>query len=222
MSEPGTAHTRARTPQVAGGNLMRAAAVASVSVATILIATKFYAWLTTDSVSLLSTLIDSILDAAASLINLLAVHHALQPADREHRFGHGKAEPLASLAQAAFICGSAMFLLVEAGERMFHPKPIANTDIGYIVMVFSIVLTIALVGFQRYVVKKSGSVAIDADSLHYQTDVLINLGVLVSLFVTSHFAWYYADPLIAVIIAAYIVKGAWGPWQHGVEHSHGP
>ncbi|WNJ98097.1 cation diffusion facilitator family transporter [Thalassospiraceae bacterium LMO-JJ14] len=189
---------------------MRAAAIASVSVASILIVTKFVAWLMTDSVSLLSTLIDSILDAAASLVNLLAVHHALQPADREHRFGHGKAEPLASLAQAAFICGSAAFLLVQAGERVVHPRDVVNADIGYAVMVFSIALTILLVGFQRYVVSKSGSVAINADSLHYKTDVLINLGVMGSLFLSSYFGWKYADPLIAILIALYIVKGAWG------------
>jgi len=195
---------------IAGGGLMRIAAIASVSVALVLIATKFAAWILTDSVSLLSTLIDSFLDAAASILNLIAVHHALQPADREHRFGHGKAEPLASLAQSAFICGSAVFLLIEAGERIAHPRDITNTDIGYAVMVFSIILTVILVGFQRYVVKKSGSVAIDADSLHYQTDVLINLGVMVSLFLSSSLGWQYADPLIAVLIAVYIVKGAWG------------
>lgn len=198
---------------IQGGGLMRAAAIASVTVASILIVTKFAAWIMTDSVSLLSTLIDSFLDAAASLVNLYAVYHALQPADREHRFGHGKAEPLASLAQAAFICGSAAFLLVEAGERVAHPKEISNTEIGYWVMVFSIVLTIGLVIFQRYVVKKSGSVAIDADSLHYQTDVLINLGVMVSLFLSSSLGWIYADPVIAVLIALYIVKGAWGIGQ---------
>jgi len=208
-----SAAAAAVNPMIVGGKLMRAAAIASVSVATILIVTKFAAWLMTDSVSLLSTLLDSILDAAASIINLFAVHHALQPADREHRFGHGKAEPLAGLAQAAFICGSAAFLLVQAGERVAHPREIANTDIGYAVMVFSIVLTVFLVIFQRYVVKKSGSVAIDADSLHYQTDVLINLGVMVSLFMSSHLGWQYADPLIAILIALYIVKGAWAIGQ---------
>lgn len=214
MSEPSNAPSaeQARAtgqPMIEGGGLMRAAAIASVSVATILIITKFAAWIMTDSVSLLSTLIDSFLDAAASLVNLLAVHHALQPADKEHRFGHGKAEPLASLAQGAFICGSAVFLLVEAGERIAHPREIANTDIGYAVMVFSIVLTLFLVTFQRYVVKKSGSVAIDADSLHYKTDILINIGVIVSLYLSSALGWKYADPLIAVMIALYIVKGAW-------------
>lgn len=198
---------------IEGGRLMRIAAIASVCVASILIVTKFSAWLLTDSISLLSTLIDSILDAAASLVNLLAVHHALQPADREHRFGHGKAEPLASLAQAAFIGGSAAFLLIQAGERVARPRDIENTDIGYLVMIFSIVLTIFLVAFQRYVVKKSGSMAIDADSLHYKTDVLINLGVMFSLFLSSYFGWRYADPIIAILIALYIVKGAWGIGQ---------
>ena len=196
-------------PVIQGERLMRVAAIASVSVATILIIIKFIAWLMTDSVSLLSTLLDSFLDAAASLINLFAVHQALQPADREHRFGHGKAEPLASLAQAAFICGSAVILLVQAGERLAHPRDVMNTEIGYAVMVVSIALTIMLVIFQRYVVRKSGSIAIDADSLHYKTDVLINLGVMVSLFLSSYFAWQYADPLIAILIALYIVKGAW-------------
>lgn len=213
--EPPTSDVSPHTPEKMheAGRLMRAAAIASVGVASILIVTKFTAWLMTDSVSLLSALIDSFLDAAASLVNLLAIHHALQPADREHRFGHGKAEPLASLAQAAFICGSAAFLLVQAGERMAHPRALSNTDIGYYVMVFSIVLTILLVGFQRYVVRKSGSIAIDADSLHYQTDVLINLGVMLSLFLSSSLGWVYADPLIAILIAFYIVKGAWGIGQ---------
>ena len=189
--------------------LMRWATYASVSVATVLIITKFTAWLLTDSVSLLSTLIDSMLDAAASLINLLAVHHALQPADRDHRFGHGKAEPLASLAQGAFIFGSAVFLLIEAGERLAHPKALVNPEIGYGVMVFSIVLTVTLVIFQRYVVRRSGSLAIRADSLHYQTDVLINGSVILSLFLTSEMRWPAADPLFAVGIAAYIIRTAW-------------
>ncbi|MEX2312248.1 MAG: cation diffusion facilitator family transporter, partial [Rhodospirillales bacterium] len=208
--EPTATDASPQTSPQEVGRLMRMAAIASVCVALILIVTKFTAWLMTDSVSLLSALIDSFLDAAASLVNLLAIHHALQPADREHRFGHGKAEPLASLVQAAFICGSAVFLLVQAGERVANPQVLVNIDVGYYVMVFSIVLTILLVGFQRYVVRKSGSIAVDADSLHYQTDVLINLGVMLSLFLSSALGWVYADPLIAILIALYIVKGAWG------------
>ncbi len=188
---------------------MRWATYASVAVASVLIVGKLYAWTVTDSVSLLSTLIDSLLDAAASLVNLLAVRHALQPADREHRFGHGKAEALAGLAQSAFITGSAAFLLIEAIERLANPKTIAGTEIGYWVMVVSIVLTLALVIFQRYVVKRSGSVAISADSLHYQSDVLINASVMVSLYLTSQMNLPLADPLFAVAIAAYIIHTAW-------------
>lgn len=197
--------------------LMRTATYASVSVALVLIITKAGAWTVTGSVSLLSTLMDSVLDALASLINLFAVHHALQPADKEHRFGHGKAEPLAGLAQAAFIFGSGVFIVAEAGFSLLHPQEIAHTDIGYWVMVFSIVLTVGLVAFQRYVVKKSGSVAISADSLHYKTDVLINMSVIVSLFVASNLGIGWADPLFALAIAGYIMFGAWQIGQQSLD-----
>ena len=188
---------------------MRLATYASVSVAAVLIAIKFGAWLATDSVSLLSTLIDSLLDAAASLITLFAVHHALQPADREHRYGHGKAEPLAGLGQAAFISGSAAFLLIEAGQRIFRPKPIENGDVGIIVMVLAIALTIALVAFQKYVVRRTGSLAIGADRLHYEADIWVNASVIVSLLMVTELGWTLADPLFAIAIAGYIFWGAW-------------
>ncbi|MEK7821250.1 MAG: cation diffusion facilitator family transporter, partial [Pseudomonadota bacterium] len=182
----------------------------SVAVASFLILAKSAAWLATDSVSLMSTLIDSLLDVGASLVNLVAIRHALEPADREHRFGHGKAEALAGLAQAAFVAGSAAFLLAQAGERLLRPRPLINTDIGIAVMVLSIVVTIALVLFQKHVARRTRSVAISADSLHYETDVLANLGVIVSLVLVSRFGWGAADPLIAVVIVGYILWGAWG------------
>lgn len=192
----------------AAARLMRLATYASVSVALTLIVTKLGAWAVTESISLLSTLIDSLLDALASMVNLVAVRHALQPADREHRFGHGKAEALAGLAQSAFIAGSAAFLVLQAADRVIRPRDISHPDIGYAVMVFSIVLTFALVLFQRYVVRRSGSVAISADSLHYQTDLLINASVILSLFLASEMGLPLADPLFAIGIAAYIVWGA--------------
>ena len=203
-----TTTTGARMASNQADSLMRMATYASVMVAVVLIVTKFVAWLMTDAVSLLSTLIDSFLDAGASLLNLLAVRQALEPPDKEHRFGHGKAEPLAGLAQAAFICGSAVFLVIEAGERLFNPRTIENTAIGYAVMVLAIVLTLFLLAFQRYVVGKTGSIAITADSAHYQMDVLVNAGVIVSLWLVSAFGWTLADPLIALIIAGYIFWGA--------------
>ena len=210
MVEVGTAANQTAN----AAKLMRWATYASVSVASVLIVTKIVAWLFTDSVSLLSTLIDSLLDAAASVINLVAVHHALQPADDEHRFGHGKAEPLAALAQSAFIVGSALFLIFESFERIFHPTKIMNPEIGYGVMVFSILITVGLVIFQRYVVRQSGSLAIGADSLHYQTDVMINGSVLVSIFLVTELGIILADPIFAIGIALFISFMA---WKIGIE-----
>ena len=128
----------------ASERLRRIATYASVAVAAVLIAVKFAAWLETGSVSLLSSLVDSLLDAVASLVNLVAVRHAMSPADREHRFGHGKAEPLAVLGQSAFITGSAMLLLAEAVRRLIWPVAVENPSAGIVVMVFSIVVTIGL------------------------------------------------------------------------------
>lgn len=215
--------TAAHSPQnnqldrESAARLMRWATYAAVGMASTLIVVKFVAWLMTDSVSLLSTLIDSFLDVAASTVNLLAVRHALEPADEEHRFGHGKAESLAGLAQSAFIAGSAVFLLLQAGERLYNPTPIDNTMVGYGVMVFSIVATVALVVFQKYVAKRTQSLAINADSAHYTMDVLVNISVIVSLFLASEMGWAIADPLFAIAIAFYILHGA---YEIGIEAYH--
>lgn len=201
--------TRVGVTPAKAARLMRAATYASVATASVLIAVKFGAWLLTGSVAMLSTLVDSFLDVLASLVNLFAVRHALQPADAEHRFGHGKAEPLASLGQAAFISGSAVFLLVEVGSRLIHPQPVARTALGIGVMVLAILATGALVGFQRYVIRKTGSVAISADSLHYVGDVLVNAGVILALVLSATLGWWVADPIIGGAIAAYILYSAW-------------
>ena len=201
---------QARAAPASAERLMKLATTASVAVAGTLIGAKFFAWFATDSVSILSTLIDSLLDALASMLNLIAVRHALTPADREHRFGHGKAEPLAALGQSAFITGSAVFLLFEASRRLFNPVAVSNGSIGIAVMVFSIVVTVALVVFQRSVVRRTGSFAIHADSLHYKGDVLVNGSVIVSLVLADQFGWGTADPLFGGAIAVYIVISAWG------------
>jgi ferrous-iron efflux pump FieF len=192
-----------------GGRLMQLATYASVAAALLLIVVKLGAWIATDSVAILSTLIDSTLDAGASLINLLAVRHALQPADREHRFGHGKAEPLAGLAMSAFIAGSGLFLVIEAAGRFSAPKPVTQGWAGIGVMLFSIVVTFALVRFQKYVVSHTESVAISADSLHYTGDVLINGSVIVSLLIGMFFPIPFIDPVFAIGIAAFLVWNAW-------------
>jgi ferrous-iron efflux pump FieF len=186
------------------------AATASVAVAVGLIAAKAFAYFATGSVSLLSTLVDSLLDLAASLINLIAIRQAGVPADREHRFGHGKAEPLAGLGQAAFVGGSAVFVLVEAAGRLVHPTPVTNETLGIIVMLVSIVVTLALVLYQRWVIKKTGSVAIGADALHYKSDLLVNAGVIAALLISTKIGWTMADPIFAIVIAIYILWSAWG------------
>ena len=189
--------------------LMRLATYALVSVAGTLIVVKFAAWLVTDSVSLMSTLIGSLLDAAESMVNLLAVRHALTPPDREHRLGHGKAEPLAALGQSAFIAGSAIFLIIEAGQRLIEPRPVLHSDVGIGVMVFAIAVTFVLTRFQAYVVRQTGSVAIKADSVHYIGDVLVNAAVIVALLLATELGWMYADPLFGIAIAGYILMIAW-------------
>lgn len=189
--------------------LKRWATTAAVAIAALLIAGKTGAYLATGAVSLLSSLIDSLLDLLASLVNYVAIRQAAVPPDREHRFGHGKAEPLAGLAQAAFVAGSSVLLLFEAGSRLFRPAPIEDSTVGIAVMVLSIVLTLGLVIFQRYVVRKTGSVAIGADSLHYRSDLLMNVSVIVALILASNFGIAIADPLFGIAIALYILTSAW-------------
>lgn len=191
------------------GRLMRWATYASVATALLLIVAKVAAYLLTDSVSLLSTLLDSLLDAAASIVNLLAVRHALTPADREHRFGHGKAEPLAALAQSTFIAGSAAFLVVQAVNRLVYPHEVTRTGVGLAVMAFSIAATLGLVLFQRFVIRRTGSLAIRADALHYASDLVVNASVVVALLLVTFYGWQLADPVIGAGIALYIIYTAW-------------
>jgi ferrous-iron efflux pump FieF len=163
-------------------------------------------------VALLSTLVDSLLDAAASLLTLFAVHHAVQPADAEHRFGHGKAEALASLAQSAFVAGSGVLVFAEAIRRFVAPKPVGHEYVGIGVMVFSIVLTLALVLLQRRVIRRTGSLAVSGDSLHYVGDLLTNGSVIVALAINLVWGWGFADSLFAIAIVAYLL---WNAWQIG-------
>jgi len=189
--------------------LMHWATYASVAVAIVLIIIKIMAYLLTGSVAILSSLIDSFLDFLASGINLFAVRHALVPADSDHRYGHGKAEAIAGLTQATFIVASSVFLIFEAINRFSHQQAVENGMVGISVMVITIMLTVLLVKFQRYVVKKTGSIAINADSLHYVGDLLLNLSVIVALILSVYFDWQMADPIFALLIALYILKSAW-------------
>jgi ferrous-iron efflux pump FieF len=195
--------------EVAAAHRLRLRATyASLAAAAVLIAVKFVAWTSTGSVAMLSSLVDSTVDGAASLVIFVAVRQAALPPDREHRFGHGKAEPLAALGQAAFLLGSALFLIAEAVRRLIAPEPIENTEIGVSVMLFSLFVTIGLVAYQRHVVRRTGSLAINADSLHYSSDVVMNLSVIATLLIQSALAVPIIDPLFGGAVGAYIIYGA--------------
>jgi ferrous-iron efflux pump FieF len=202
----GSAATAINGPEAE--RLKRWATSAAVAVATALIAIKLWAWIATNSVAMLATLVDSALDLVASTLNLLAVRHALTPADREHRFGHGKAEALAGLGQAAFIAGSASFLLFEAMGGIIRPKPVEQSTAGLVVIAASLALTGALVAYQQYVIRRTRSLAIDADRLHYATDIATNLGVVVALVAAGMWGWTIVDPLIGLAIGVVIAYGA--------------
>ena len=188
--------------------LIKLATWASVLVALSLIIIKTWAWDQTQSVSLLASLIDSIMDSAASLINFFAVRYAMAPADKEHRFGHGKAEALAGLVQALLILSSIGLLLSQTLGRFWDPVMVENTPLGISVMIASMVLTAALIVLQQHVIKRTQSTAIEADSLHYVSDLFMNFGVIIAL-VLAAYGFYGADPYLALGISAYVVYSAW-------------
>jgi len=192
----------------AAHRLRMRATYASLAVAAVLIAAKLVVWISTGSVALLSSLVDSLVDAAASLVNYFAVRQAIVPADREHRFGHGKAEPLAALGQSAFLTGSALLLMFEAVRRLVSPAPVEDPRAGIAVMVFAIAVTAVLVAYQRYVVQQTRSLAIGADELHYRSDLILNLGVIATLLAGSALRLPILDPLFGGAVGLWIIYGA--------------
>ena len=188
--------------------LVTLAGRAAIVAASLLIIVKLFAWFATGSSSILAALTDSLMDVTTSIINLFAIKIALQPADDEHRFGHGKAESLAGLAQAAFISGSSVLLMLNGISSLINGNQISASNVGIGVMVFSVLVTIALVIFQTYIVKRTGSLAIQADSLHYRTDIFMNGAVLLAL-ILAGIGWHWADGLFAIIVSFYILHGAW-------------
>ena len=191
------------------GSLVKKAAYASVCVAAVLIAIKFFAWHTTNSLSLQATLIDSLLDAVASVINMLAIRHAHRPPNDDYRFGHGKSEALAAIGQSLFIVASAMWLIYEGFHRLFNHEVISGSSVGIVVMVISMALTYILLRFQKHVIERTNSAAIKADSVHYHSDFLINGGVIISLTLSFYFHLPWFDALFGMSIALYILYTAW-------------
>jgi ferrous-iron efflux pump FieF len=194
--------------------LVRLATYVAVAVAIILVLIKLYAWLRTGSASILASLLDSTVDIIASLIIMYAVMISQAPADKEHRFGHGKAEPLASLAQSAFIAGSAVYLILYAIESLWMNSSLQQVNVGLWVMGLSLALTTLLVIFQYYVIRKTKSTAIRSDALHYFSDILTT-GLVILGLVLSQFQWL--DPLFAILIALWILRSAYGIGRDSVN-----
>jgi len=195
---------------------VKLASRASVATALCLIVIKLVAWLYSGSASMLGSLTDSFSDALASIVNFIAIRYAIVPADDDHRYGHGKAEPLASLAQAAFIMGSATLLLLYGGEKLINPVPVTNAVSGIVVSIIAIVMTFALVLLQRHALVKTKSSLVEADSLHYQSDLLLNAAVLLAL-VLAQYGWWWADGLFAVFIALFIGNQAFGLGYRSIQ-----
>ena len=186
--------------------LLQSATISAIFVAGVLVLGKAFAYSLTDSLSLKASLIDSLLDGGVSIINYLAIRQALAPADEDHRFGHGKVEALAGLFQSLFIAASSLWLFKEIFFRILTPEKLTFHPTAIIVMVIASVLTLILVLWQQYVISQTSSLALAADSLHYKTDLLTNIGVLLSFFLANTLNAHYIDWVIAVFIAAYIFK----------------
>lgn len=194
------------------------AAALSVAVALTLIALKAWAWLTSGSVAMLATLADSSLDLLASVILLLAVRYAAAPPDREHRFGHGKAESFAGLMQAGIVGVSAAVVAVEALQRLVEPQPVTHGMENIAVMAVSIVMTGGLVAVQSHAARQTGSVATRADRLHYAGDIAANIAVIVGIAAGAFLGAVWADAAAAMFVAAWLVWGAVKIWREAADH----
>jgi ferrous-iron efflux pump FieF len=197
-------------------NLARRAALASVCCALLLGALKGWAAWTTGSVAMLASLADSALDLFASLVTLGGVHWAAQPADENHRFGHGKAEALAALFQVVVIAVSALAILVRAIERLQGGNISAAPEAGIAVSIVAILLTLALTRYQAHVIAQTNSVAIGADRIHYTSDLMLNAAVIAALALD---AWGLrgADPLFGIAIAFWLLFGAWRASEAAID-----
>ncbi len=208
---PDTVYERARLPSLSpeANRLVRLATWASVLAASVMSMARAIAWQATESLAMLGALLDSLLDAACSVMIFVAVRYAITPADSEHRFGHGKAEAVAALFQGGMMSAASLFLLWNASASLLRPQPLESLSYGYAAVVLSVIVTFALVAFQRYTVRRTGSLAIESDSLHYRADLFLHISTFAALVGGGYYAVSWLDPLFATLIACYIGWEAW-------------
>ena len=193
------------------------AALASITMALFLVAIKTYASWDTGSVAMLGSLADTTLDFVASLVTFFGVRWAAMPADEEHRYGHGKAEALAALVQVILIAFSALGIAWRAFDRLNSGRPTEGLELGIAISVIAMIATVALLAYQRHVIRRTGSVAIQTDHVHYQSDLLLNLSVIAALVLDQILGWRLADPLFGFAIAGWLLYGAWSAASHSVD-----
>ena len=188
--------------------LVKSASIASLLVASTLIVLKYYAWISTSSVAMLGSLADSLIDFLASIFVFIAITYSFLPADEKHRFGYGKSEGLAAFIQSLLIGISGIYVFAEAIKRLLNPSQINQPNIAVWIILVSIVLTIALIMYQSYVVKKSQSMAIESDQYHYLTDTFINLSVLFSIVITGWTRFTFIDAVVGLLISGVVLYTA--------------
>lgn len=188
--------------------IAKAAAIAAVLLSGALVLAKAWAWMEGGSAALLASLVDSVVDALISATNFLAILYARKPADHDHRFGHGKAEGIAALAQSAFIAGSCVFVLLEAVRLLTEPQTVGAVGASIWVLVAASLATYALTRYQAYAAKASHSLAVEADAAHYSGDIAVNIGVIVSLLAGKYLGWMWMDPVAALLVALWLLYSA--------------
>ena len=198
--------------------LKRSAAIASIVTAVFLVTLKTWAAWRTGSTAMLGSLVDSALDMAASIATLIGVWVAAQPADEDHRFGHGKAEALAAMFQVLLITLSASGIAFRAIDQLMSGAETAAAEEGIAVSVIAIIATLALVSWQKYVLARANSIAIQTDSLHYQSDLFLNLAVIAALVLDQYLGFSQADPLFGLGIAMWLLWGAWRAAGEAIDH----
>jgi ferrous-iron efflux pump FieF len=198
--------------------LTRSAALASITMAVGLGALKIWAVWRTDSTAMLGSLADTGLDFVASVATLVGVSVAAQPADAEHRFGHGKAEALAAMFQVILIALSAAAIAFRAIVRLANGGQTSAAGDGIVVSLIAIAATFALLAWQRHVIGRTGSIAIKTDNVHYKSDLMLNLAVIAALVLDQWLGLAAADPLFGLAIAAWLLWGAWSAASEAVNH----
>jgi ferrous-iron efflux pump FieF len=206
-----SAHNHAR------GSLTQRAAIASVSMALFLVSLKIWASWETSSIAMLGSLADSALDIIASVVTLISVRLAAQPADEKHSYGHGKAEALAALFQGGIIIASAIAIAWRGIMGLSNPVVPQAPELGIGVSLVAMATTFALISYQRFVVARTGSVAIHADHVHYSSDLLLNASVIAALVLDVWVGWRQADPLFGIAIAVWLLWQVREIWSHAID-----